>query len=120
MKKIEVQDHGIMLMDYFSGSTGVILTIPVDKNNTVKDIFDYIDSEINMIYDHIYFTAEKFNFTDSEVEQLLPLAVADYKNDIIYGLTDQPFKDQLDYNFADFDDVENLPVLILTLEFIED
>ena len=60
--KIEIQNHGVMLTDYFSGTAGVMLPLNIDNKMTVSQIIDQLEEEINIVWDHIEYTAEYNDF----------------------------------------------------------
>jgi hypothetical protein len=120
--KIEIQDHGVMLNDYFGGTSGVWLNISIDNKTTIGQIIEQLESEINMLWDHIEYTAEYNDFSGN-----LESAI----NSEIQSIKDQN-KDKMncihkpdlefDFNTETQDNLDCLeyPVLILTIEFLED
>jgi len=70
-KRIEIQEHGVMLTDYFHGTRGVQLNVYINGESTVKDVLDDLQSEINSLYDHIEYTAENHGFTIDETKEMI-------------------------------------------------
>jgi hypothetical protein len=120
--KIEIIDHGVMLNDYFGGTSGVWINIYLDNKTTVKDIIDQLESEINAIYDHIEYVAEYHGFSkdpESTIDMELQKIKEENKDkmDIIY-MPDLEF--DFDTESQDNLDMREYPVLILTIEFLEE
>jgi hypothetical protein len=120
--KIEIIDHGVMRNDYFGGTSGVWINIYLDKKTTVKDIIDQLESEINAIYDHIEYVAEYNEFTgdlNAAIDKEIKAIKEENK-----GKMDKIHAPDLEFNFdtesQDDLDFMEYPVLILTIEFIED
>lgn len=120
--KIEIVDHGVMLNDYFGGTSGVWINIYLDNKTTVRQIIEQLESEVNMLWDHIEYTAEYNGFSgdlDSAINAEIQ-AIKDENKDKL----DKIYMPDLDYCFADMeqDDLDSTeyPVLILTIEFIDD
>jgi hypothetical protein len=120
--KIEIIDHGVTHNDYFGGTSGVWINIYLDNTTTVKDIIDQLESEINAIYDHIEYVTENNGFTgdlESAIDMELQKIKEENKDkmDMIHmpGL-------EFDFDTESQDDLDFMeyPVLILTIEFIED
>jgi hypothetical protein len=120
--KIEIIDHGVMLNDYFGGTSGVWINIYLDNKTTVKDIIDQLESEINAIYDHIEYVAEYHGFS-KDLESAIDMEFQKIKEenkdkmDIIY-MPDLEF--DFDTESQDGLDMREYPVLILTIEFLEE
>ena len=120
---LKIQDHGTMLTDYFQGTSGVWLNVSVDNKTTLKEVIDGLEEEINMVYDHIEFTAENHEFQgdlgkaiDAEIKTM---------REYIKGREAVIYNPDLDYCFDDLgDDDENdscdFPVAIFTIEFTEE
>jgi len=118
---VSIQDHGVMLSDYFSGTSGVMLSINVDNKTTVQEVLDAIKEEINMIWDHILYTAEYHHFRgiDSRLERLINNELQDMKEFNKNRLDKIAFPD-LDFSFDEMDDEDcysEFPVFILSIEF---
>ena len=120
--KLEIIDHGVMLPDYFSGTTGVMLPLSIDKTTTVGQIVAQLESEINAVWDHIEYTAEMHGFDsdlNSAIDQEIELIKEENKDKM-----NKIHMPTLDYCF-DTENQEDIdcneyPVLILTIEFLED
>ena len=61
--ELKIISHGVMLADYFGGTSGAWLNISLDKHSTYADIIKGLENEINLVFDHIEFTADSNNFT---------------------------------------------------------
>lgn len=120
MKKLIIEYHGVMYSDYFSGTHGVMLSIPVDRNSTVRDVFAELKEEINILWDHIEYT---FNdvFHPDVIESMVD---AEYKRFEEFtrrtGKQYNLMADGLDYTFDELEDVEEPAVVIFTIEMVED
>jgi hypothetical protein len=120
--KIEIQDHGVMSSDYFSGTSGVMLPLSIDNKTTVGQVIAQLESEINMVWDHIEYTAERRGYhgdLEGDIAQEIESIKEENK-----GKFNQIHNPDLDYCFDDEDqedlDFNEYPVLILTIEFLED
>lgn len=120
--RLEIQGHGVMLSDYFCGTRGVMLSISIDNKTTVKQVIEAIESEINELWDHITYTAEYHGFSDdldeainAEIEKIKEFN-ANRLNEICDPALDFDFN-ELDLDYSEF---QEYPVLILTIEFLED
>jgi septation ring formation regulator EzrA len=118
--KIEIQDRGIMLPDYFSGTSGVMLPLSLDNRTTVKEIIDSLEMEINSLWDHIEFVAENHEF-DGNLSESIDFELVKIKEENKHRM-DEIHAPTLDFCFSADDDLCFLeyPVLILTIEFLED
>jgi len=112
---IEIKDHGLMLSDYFSGMTGVMIPLYVDNNSSVSDIINMLESELNIIWDHVYFTAMNHEYNIDNLENDIDNAIALLKSENADRMHHKPFKNN---EFSDDEDDEN-PMLIITIEFIK-
>ena len=119
--KIEIQDHGVMSSDYFSGTSGVMLPLSIDNTTTIGEIIDQLESEINLFWDHIEYTAEMHGFDgdlNSAIDQEIELIKEENKDKM-----NKIHMPTLDYCFdtesQDDLDMGEYPVLILTIEFLE-
>ena len=45
--ELKIISHGVMLSDYFHGTSGVWINIPLDKRSTYADIIKDLENEIN-------------------------------------------------------------------------
>lgn len=118
--EITIEGHGCMLNDYFSGTTGVWLNIPVDKNSTVEDILEGLKQEINIVEDHIFYTGvERYGMEEEDIELGLKEALDNLIEVNKDRLKEQPFLDILDFTFDDMENDEEYPVQIITIEFVE-
>jgi len=115
MKTLSIQEHGTMLSDYFHGTSGVMLPIYIDNKTTIKEALDMLEDEINMVWGHIEYTAEYHDFPLEDLD-------ADIKSELErvkeYVNTKGTMNTCINPDLEDFD--EDGPVLIFTIEFIED
>jgi len=121
--RLEIQEHGTMLSDYFHGTSGVMLSINIDKKSTCKDVLDMIEDEINMIWDHIEYVAKYHGYDTSILEYHIEAEQAKMANYVMNkGDMNKPFNPDLDFDFDEMpeDDFEELPVAIFSIEFIEE
>jgi hypothetical protein len=117
---VVIDSHGCMLNDYFSGTTGVWLNIPVDKNSTVEDILEGLKQEIISVEDHIFYTGvERYGMEEEDIELGLKTSLDNLMELNKDRLKVQPFLDILDFTFDDMVDDEEYPVQIITIEFVE-
>ena len=120
MKNLEIREQGVMLSDYFHGTSGVWLNIHVDNTTTLKQVIEYLEIEINSVYDHIQYTAEHHNFNIDLIEDQIENQILIMKQNI-KNKQDQIYKSDLDFCFDDMqDDMQEYPVAIFTIEFIEE
>jgi hypothetical protein len=120
--KIEIIDHGIMQNSYFSGTSGVWINIHLDSKTTVKDIIDQLEAETNIIYDHIEYVA-KYNEFTGDLESAIDMELQKIKEENKDKM-DKIHAPDLEFNFdtesQDDFDMREYPVLILTIEFLEE
>ena len=117
---VVIDSHGCMLNDYFRGTTGVWLNIPVDKNSTVEEIIESLKQEIISVEDHIFYTGvEHYGMKEEDIELGLKKALDELIELNKNRLKTQPFLDTLDFTFDDMVDDEKYPVQIMTIEFVE-
>ncbi len=123
--EVEIIDHGVMLQDYFCGTAGAMLSIPVDNTSTYGSIMNDIDNEIVDIYDHIIYTAKSHNFigNNAMLEKSIQKEVQKIKDQTKDKLDQIAFPD-LDFSFDNQDqsdileqDFMEYPVLIFSIEF---
>jgi hypothetical protein len=63
--ELELDCHGCMFPDYFSGTSGVQLNVYVHNKNTIKEVFDLLREEINIHWEHLEYTL--FNAKGKEI-----------------------------------------------------
>lgn len=110
--RLEIQDRGIMLSDYFSGTSGVMLPIYINPETTLKEALEGLKDEINMVWEHIEYTAKHHEFT-GDLEKQIDDELERIRNEI-KGREDQILCPGMDY-----DPEEENAVLIFTIEFME-
>jgi len=113
--RIEIVDNGVMLTDYFHGTSGVWLNIYFDNETTIKDIIESLESEVNMVWDYIEGVAEYHDFTGN-LEESIDECINDIKEENKGRMQEIVFSDIELSEDEDYDD----PVLILTIEFLQD
>lgn len=116
-KELTINTHGCMLTDYFSGTTGVMVTVFVCKESTVKDLIENFENEINMIFDHICFVGEKYNFSEEEITEQLKEKTNELKEENKKNMNNKPYKDILDFTIDDMIETQEYPVFIFTIDF---
>ena len=120
--RVEIVDHGTMGSEYFSGTAGIMLPLSIDNKTTVGQVIAQLESEINMVWDHIEYTAEMHGFDgdlNSAIDQEIELIKEENKDKM-----NKIHMPTLDYCF-DTENQEDIdcneyPVLILTIEFLEE
>lgn len=120
--QIKIIDHGILLSDYFSGTSGVMMPIPLDNTTTIGEIIEKIEEEINLVWDHIEYTAEGHNFVGC-LETAVLAEIIKIKEENAGKLYEIHAPD-LYFNFNELEESEldcnEYPVLILSIEFMEE
>ncbi len=124
MIKLKIEQRGTMLVDYFSGTPGVMLSVSVDNKTTIKEVLDRLEDEINSIWDHIEYTAEYHGFDTKTLEYYIDEQIAEMSNYVMtQGTMNSIFNPDLDFCFDDLSDDDwdfmDLPVAIFTIEFEE-
>ena len=113
---MELQEHGVMLTDYFHGTPGVMLAVPVDKNTTLSELLQGLKNEITMVGDHIEYTAGYHEVNPDLVFSFLQEEL-DRMELFISQKPDELYNPDLDYTFDTVDEYEELPMAIFSLEF---
>ena len=67
---LKIVSHGVMLSDYFQGTSGAWLNIPLDKHSTYSNIIQELEAEINATFDDIDYIAESHDFTGDLESQI--------------------------------------------------
>ena len=116
--KIEIVEHGLMMSDYFHGTSGVWLNIYPTPETTKKEALEMLEDEINMTFDHIEFTAiyNGWNNSISNLSNQIDNEIKEMKK-YIKGKEDELLCPDMDYIESDYD--EN-PVYIFTIEFTKE
>jgi hypothetical protein len=116
---IRLMDHGVSLTDYFGGTSGVMITISIDNQTTIKQCIESLEQEFNMIGDHITYTAKYHNFIgnlDKQLDKIIDKLKKENKD-----YMDEVNAPNLDFNFETESqediDCQEYPVWILSLEF---
>jgi hypothetical protein len=116
--KLEIQERGVMLSDYFCGTPGVMLAIHLTNTTTVEEILGELRSEIDALWDHIEYTAEAHSFVgdlESDIEAQL-LTMQNYVTEHSRG--SNPYCAELEPE-PESEYCEG-PVAIFSIEFTED
>ena len=115
INRLEIQEHGLMLSDYFCGTSGVMLPLYVYPKIKTSEVLEMLKDEINQIWDHIEYTAEYHEFKgDLEKDSDLELKrIQDFM--ITKGNQDNILFEDMKY----MEEEENA-VLIFSIEFLED
>ena len=114
---LKIVSHGVMLSDYFSGTSGVWINVPLDKNSTYSDIIKALENEINSVFDHVEYVAESHNFT-GDLSEAIEKELADIK-EYCKDKMDDVFDSSLDFEFTEDNDFQEYPVYIFTIEFFD-
>lgn len=115
---IAIREHGIMMPDYFHGTSGVWLNIYVNDDTTVSDVLEELESEIGMLWDHITFVAEQNGWKGEDAIILIDERVAELRERVAEKGNGLSLYAK-DVEFSD-DEYEENPVAIFTIEFEED
>jgi len=109
---IEIIEHGIMYSDYFQGTSGVMLPLYINPKTTKKEVLNMLKEEINILWDHIEYTASSNNFQgdlkkgiNSKLDEIQEY-IKKNGNDITCP----------DMEYQENEDIEN-PVFIFSIEF---
>jgi len=113
--RIEIVDNGVMLTDYFSGTNGVQINIYFDNETTIKDIIESLENEINLMWDYIEGVAQYHEFTKN-LEESIDECINDIKEENKERMQEIAFPE---IELSEDEDCDN-PVLILTIEFLQD
>lgn len=121
-KQLEILEHGLMMSDYFHGTSGVWLNIYPTPETTKKEAIEMIESEIDLLYDHIEYTAKYHNWVNDiwcGKDALFSQIVNEIKEmkEYIQGKEDELLCPDMDY---DEDEFAINPVYIFTIEFTEE
>ena len=115
--ELKIVSHGVMLADYFHGTSGVWLNVSLDKHSTYTDIIEELENEINLAFDHIEYIAELHGFT-GDLSESIEKELSDMKEFCKDKMNDV-FDPLLDFEFTEDDDFQEYPVYIFTIEFMD-
>ena len=115
--ELKIVSHGVMLSDYFQGTSGAWLNVPLDKNSTYSDIIQELENEINSAFDHVEYVAESHNFT-GDLSEAIDKELADIK-EYCKDKMDDVFDPSLDFELTEDNDFQEYPVYIFTIEFFD-
>lgn len=120
-KEITLQDRGVMMSDYFSGTSGVMLPLNIDNKTTKKEALELLKEEISLVFDHIEYTAKYHGVTSADVEKAIESELKEMES-YIEKTKNEILCPDLEHCFADMTDDEcddEFPVLIFSIEFDE-
>lgn len=115
--ELKIVSHGVMLSDYFQGTSGVWLNAQLDKHSTYADIIKELENEINSVFDHVEYVAESNDFTGNLSEEI-EKELANIK-EFCKDKMDDIFDPSLDFEFTENDNIQDYPVYIFTIEFFD-
>ena len=69
--ELKLVEYGPMFPDYYQGSTGATIVVPVDNTTTLKELVELIEDEINQIWDHIEYTFPDNPRLENDINQLI-------------------------------------------------
>lgn len=120
MTTITIEEHGIMLPDYFQGTGGVWINVPVSADTTCCQVIDFLESEINGIWDHIEYTANYHGVPEEVWETALKEEIQRMR-DYVYerNTGDERYAKGVKFE-EDEDGMSENPVAIFTIEFEQD
>lgn len=113
--KIEIQEHGIMMADYFHGTPGIWLNLYPDETTTLSDIIEMLEKEIDLLYEHIDYVAQNHNFK-GDIYPAIDTKISEMK-EYIKGKEKTLYCPDIEIDTEE--DMEN-PVAIFTIEFIKE
>jgi hypothetical protein len=119
-KTIEINEHGVMMTDYFNGTSGVMISLHVDNKTTKKEALELLKEEISMVFDHIEYTAEYHGVTYDDVKKAIDTEFKEMES-YIEKTKDEILCPDLEHCFADMTDDENdneFPVAFLQSNLI--
>lgn len=121
MVKLEIVEHGVMMSEYFGGTSGAMLSIPVDRETTPREILTELENEINLLWDHVSYTAEFHGLTDyDDLQKQINDQFAEMRSYVIsQGNAEKHCESckNLGYLFSDLDDCDEHCVMIFSIEF---
>ena len=121
--KLKIQERGTMLSDYFTGTSGVMLPINIDKNTTCQEVLDILKNEIDIVWEHVMYTAEYHEYPTDTLEKAIAEQITEMELYImVNNKMEKAFNPDLDYTFDEIGEDEfcDLPVAIFTIEFMND
>jgi len=66
-----IRQHGHMFPDYFTGTTGLQLNLYLHSENTVGEVIQFLNEEIELYYDSLQFIAEQKGYNPTFLEEKL-------------------------------------------------
>ena len=120
--KIQIQEHGLMLADYFHGTSGVWLNLYPTPETTKGEALEELKAEIDLMFEHIVYTAISNDWNmgiyegpnsllkqiDTQIQKMENY-IKDKENELLCG----------DMEYDNTGDAEN-PAYIFSIEFIEE
>lgn len=116
--ELQLINHGIMLPDYFQGTSGISLYVEIDQNTTIADMILELDNNINLFWDHIEYVASIYEFPQDLLEPKIEQLIQDLKSSNKEHLNNFVAPD-LDFTCNDQNCDDIYPVLIFSIEFID-
>lgn len=86
---LEIQEHGLMMSDYFNGTPGVMLVVYLSNETTKLECIEMLEEDINQLWDHVEYTAEYHNFNgdlEAQIDEQLKTMkeyIKDKENELI-------------------------------------
>ena len=120
--QIKIIEHDLIMPEFFRGTAGVQLNIPVDKNSTVGDVLENLKQEIIEISNHIFCTFEKYGLDTETIGTFLRRELKSLEEECFDRMEVKPYENILDHSFEDYDedmDIGCFPVVIFTIEIVE-
>ena len=114
--KITIDYHGMMLTDYFSGTSGVMLPIHITPETKNSEVIQELRDDVNILWDYIEGTAHQKGFTgdlEKEIEAEIQ-KMEDFCNG--NNALNDPCFPNMEYDHGE--DVENA-VMIFSIEWKE-
>jgi len=112
--KATIQERGVMLTDYFCGTSGVMLPVSIDRLTTLGEVVDSLEQEISSVWDHCDYVAEFHDCLDWEAQ--VKEEIADIK-ERVKGRGGEIYSPDLEFTFDDLDECDEVAVAIFTIEF---
>jgi len=117
-KTIEIVGHGVMLTDYFHGTSGVWINVYINNKTTVSEVIELLRDEINLVWDHVEFTASQHGCNPEDVWTAITEQIGEMENYVKNkGNGNNIFHYNSDLDSGEYDEDEEMPVAIFTIEF---
>lgn len=115
---LRLEERGVMLCDYFSGTPGVMLTVPVDNHTTCEQVVNELFHELSHLSDLVDSYFDQSRYDKMTLWEDLGTQMG-YMKGFIEGreIADKSYAYGLD-ELDDSDDADT-PVAIFTIELID-